>query len=507
MPELIDLRSSHFNGRRRPRLPGPTKGPAPTSPGTGAPARYAADPLAFTVETLGLTPDPVQARLLDLSIKRGILNCARQWGKSTIAAARAIHQAVFFPGSLILVVAPTERQSGELVQKIREFARRLELPVKGDRQHASAIVLGNGSRVLPLPGTEATNRGYSAPALVLVDEAAFLPDEVFDAITPTLATADGAMWLMSTPFGRRGFFYKTYIAGGGRWTRIQVTGPECPRIRPEHLAEQQARLPAAVFAQEYLCEFNDSEQAALSTSLLLRAVRTDVGPLFPGGDPYGRWDRTGFDPEARYYLGVDLGQRENYTALSLVEARREPLGVRDPLTFEPRFRETRAVRHLERVALGTSYIEVAEYVRYLVRHPAVSGRVELVVDASGVGLPVVELMRRQGLGARLTPVTITGGNQETATGVSVGVPRRDLILRLLLAIEKEQVGIAEAMPGTEALLGELAGLEVRYGGTGRLRYEPGGDEKQDDLTMATALAWWAASRPTAGLRSERLLAA
>jgi len=65
---------------------------------------------------------------------------------------------------------------------------------------------------------------------MLIDEAARVSDELYRSVRPFLAVADGDLWLMSTPFGKRGFFYEEWEDGGPRWTRFKITAPECPRI-------------------------------------------------------------------------------------------------------------------------------------------------------------------------------------------------------------------------------------------------------------------------------------
>lgn len=157
------------------------------------------DAVAWVRRELGFSPDAQQAGVLAAGITRGMLNCTRQWGKSTIAAAKAIHQAYHVAESLTIMVSPSARQSGELVRKAEVFARRLGVKVTGDGANEISIALPNGSRIIGLPGTEATIRGFSAMSLLLVDEAARVSDELYMAIRPMLAVSGGALWLMSTP--------------------------------------------------------------------------------------------------------------------------------------------------------------------------------------------------------------------------------------------------------------------------------------------------------------------
>jgi len=179
---------------------------------------------------LGFEADAKQAQVLRSGGRRGLLNCTRQWGKSTVTAAKAMHQAMYSAESLTLVISPTARQSGEFLRKVGGFARKLGIREKGDGDNEISLALPNGSRIVGLPGNEATVRGFSAVSLLLVDEAARVSEEMYLAIRPMLAVSDGALWLMSTPFGKRGFFYEAWEHGGGEWERVRATAPECPRI-------------------------------------------------------------------------------------------------------------------------------------------------------------------------------------------------------------------------------------------------------------------------------------
>src|SRR3982751_4109795 len=131
---------------------------------------YADRPLDFVRERLGFFPDVHQASIFEGHVHRGLMLCTRQFGKSTTLAAVAVHRACVEPGSLIVVVSPTARQSGEFLTKASAFLAKLGVARKTDGVHALSRVLPNGSRILGLPDVEATVRGYSA-RLVLVDEA------------------------------------------------------------------------------------------------------------------------------------------------------------------------------------------------------------------------------------------------------------------------------------------------------------------------------------------------
>jgi hypothetical protein len=230
-------------------------------------------------EALTFEPDAAQARVLNSESKRVLLNCTRQWGKSTTTAAKAVHQACTIPGSLTLVVSPSARQSGEFLRKAEEFVRRLKIKPRGDGDNEISLLLPNGSRIVGLPGREATVRGFSAVGLLLVDEASRVSDALYLSLRPMLAVSNGTLWLMSTPFGKSGFFWETWNAGGAAWERIRVPASECPRIPKEFLEEERRTMGEMWFRQEYGCEFVDAVSGVFDRDVVERAVRNDVRPL------------------------------------------------------------------------------------------------------------------------------------------------------------------------------------------------------------------------------------
>jgi len=231
-------------------------------------------------EWLGFAPDERQAELLRSTARRLLLNCTRQWGKSTITAAKAVERAQTRAGSLTLVLSHSARQSGEFLRKAAAFLRRLDIKPRGDGDNEISLLFPNGSRIVGLPGTESTVRGFSAVSLMLIDEAARVPDELYVAVRPMLAVGNGDLWLMSTPWGKRGFFWEEWANGGPVWERVSVPATECPRIPASFLEEERASMSARSFRQEYLCEFGEAEDALFSRELIERAFTDEVEPLF-----------------------------------------------------------------------------------------------------------------------------------------------------------------------------------------------------------------------------------
>jgi hypothetical protein len=244
--------------------------------------RHALDPAAFAAEALGFTPDDWQARALRSTARRSLWLCARQTGKSSTAATLATHEAVFTPGSLTLLISPSERQSVELARKVRAFIDRT--PAGGDLlvDNVTSIELANRSRVVSLPSSESTIRGFSGPSLVIEDEASRVADTLHHAVTPMLATSNGRMVLMSTPFGTRGHFHALWTGGGPAWERTRVTAHDCPRIPATFLEEERRTMPDWFFRSEYLVEFMEDAGAVFRYEDIQAALSDGVAPLFGG---------------------------------------------------------------------------------------------------------------------------------------------------------------------------------------------------------------------------------
>jgi Terminase large subunit, T4likevirus-type, N-terminal len=243
--------------------------------------RRALDRVAFA-RALGLEPDPWQERLLRSGSDRVLLNCCRQSGKSTMTGLIALHRALYYPGSLILCLAPALRQSQELFGKVLSFYRDLGRPVLPQAERKLSLELENGSRIVTLPGSEKTIRGFSGAALLILDEAARVADELYFAVRPMLAVSGGALIMLSTPYGKRGVFYEEWTGGHG-WERYEVPASQCPRISEEFLEEERRVLPSWIYRQEYECSFEETEDQVFTTEMVEQAVTPEVTPLFGSG--------------------------------------------------------------------------------------------------------------------------------------------------------------------------------------------------------------------------------
>jgi hypothetical protein len=207
---------------------------------------------------LGMTPDPWQKQVMLCPHRQILLNCCRQSGKSTITAATALHQSLFTPKSLTLLLSPTERQSGEIFRKVVDFYRGLKRPLKTVKQTERTIEFVNGSRIVALPGKEETLRGYSGVNLLVIDEASLVPDDLYYSVRPMLSVSKGRLIALSTPRGKRGWFYREFT-GSNDFHRVTITWQDCPRLDQETIDADLRSMGQLWVDQEYLCLFTVME--------------------------------------------------------------------------------------------------------------------------------------------------------------------------------------------------------------------------------------------------------
>lgn len=243
----------------------------------------ALDPVLFANDC-GITPDTWQADLLRSSFGRALralLLCSRQSGKTTVTALIALWVALYEAPALVIIVSPSQRQSAEMFRTVMRFHSHLEGAPALLGESALKTEFANGSRILALPGTERTIRGLAGAALVIIDEASRVEDELLAAVRPMLATTAGGGRLiaLTTPAGKRGWFFDAWT-GAGDWTRVRVAASNCPRISKEFLADELKELGAMRFSEEYQLEFLDPDEAVFPSEIIAAAFSQEVQPLW-----------------------------------------------------------------------------------------------------------------------------------------------------------------------------------------------------------------------------------
>ena len=196
-----------------------------------------------------------------------------------MTAALACASAIFEKDALVLLLSPSLRQSSELFRKVLTFYRALPSAPRPVGDSMLRLELANGSRIVSLPGTEDTIRGYSGVRLLVVDEASRVPDSLYFAIRPMLAVSGGRLVALTTPAGKRGWYYDAW-QGAEPWERVRITALDVPRISPQFLEEERRAMPDPWFRAEYLAEFTDADGAFFRESDIAAALSDDVQPLF-----------------------------------------------------------------------------------------------------------------------------------------------------------------------------------------------------------------------------------
>jgi hypothetical protein len=209
----------------------------------------------------------------------------------------------------------------------------------------------------------------------------------------------------------------------------------------------------------------------------------------------------------RFFTGLDLGQIHDFSTLAVVE-RVECKGDWDGAAFAWKNYAMLRLRYLERIPLGTSYPDVVSRAVQVTRAGAMEGACELLVDATGVGRPVVDLLRRAGLRCTLTPAIITGGTSETCVEGFRRIPKTNLITGLQLTLQHGTLQIAGGLKFGPALMAEMADMRVKItahpnGEQGHEQFGAWREGTHDDLVFAVALACWGARRAYPGDAGRR----
>lgn len=232
------------------------------------------------------------------------LRSGRQVGKSEVISQKAYDFATENAGTTTLIIAASQRQSSLLFEKVRVLFDMKEQEGESiyyEKPTLTKILLKNGSKIYSLPAgrTGYFIRGFTID-LLIADEAAYIPETVWLAVTPMLAVSQklrqfGWTILLSTPFGKGGYYFNSFTDPD--FKAFHVSSEDCPRIPKDFLKKEKQRMTKAEYRQEYLGEFTDEWNQFFSTDLIKRSMT------------FISWEKEkDYNPNARYYLGVDIAR-------------------------------------------------------------------------------------------------------------------------------------------------------------------------------------------------------
>lgn len=191
-------------------------------------------------------------------------------------------------------------------------------------------------------------------------------------------------------------------------------------------------------------------------------------------------------PATPFVLGLDLGQANDYTALSVGEVRM------DATPFDLQ------IRHLHRFPLRLPYPTMVEETGVIVSELRKLGRVVMVIDHTGVGRPVVDLFRMAGLGITIWPVTIaTSAMGQAKRDPETGnwtVPKKDLVAAIQTMAYADRLKVAGSLPYAPVLGQELLAFRMKYTAAANVTYEAWREGDHDDLVLSVAMTCWGAMR-------------
>lgn len=417
----------------------------------------------FCKNRLGFTPYPYQEKLLLDPAQFIVARWSRQSGKSHTIAAMILHHALYRPGSRVVILAPSLRQSRKMISRITSFIHRLGLEVLEGHPRKTRLEFRNGSQIEALPNNPATIRGETAD-MVFVDELGFVQndEELYEAIVYFLNTTNGRFVGTSTPGSRDSLFYKMCTDDDkyGDVSRHHVSYREALEpngpLKPEIVKklEQQMKEDPWRWSREMLAEFAEDEDAWFELSLITRCVSQDLA-AFDDSALLGE----SFSRRGTFYVGCDLGRKRDHAAIAVVEKTKDG--------------EVHLV-HLKRFRLGTEYGSVLGYLRLLNQRLQTVHSIQ--IDQTGVGDAFLEETVRSGL--------------KNAQGIMLTLPMKQ---QILVFMKKRMEEGRLLIPYDPELINEINVERFQLTKTGQMQFShPAGTH--DDRLWALALAVYA-SRP------------
>jgi len=291
-----------------------------------------------------------------------VMRSGRQVGKSTIIGLKAAKYALENQNKLIVVISKTERQAGLLFTKILlniHDINKTQIKRGKDRPIKTRISLKNGSIIHCLP---AGDTGYGIMGftidLLIADEAAFIPEEVWNSVIPGLAITRGNIWLLSTPFVKEGYYYNCFEDPS--FTSFHTSSEDCPRRDDQFLAHKKATLTKSQYSQMYLGQFIDELMQFFPDDLIKKTcVGKRRGSITPGKD---------------YFIGCDVARMD-----------------RDEFSFEILDRTEDHLTHVENIV--TKNVPIPASTRRIIELNSKYHFKKEYIDSGGMGITVCDLLR------------------------------------------------------------------------------------------------------------------
>lgn len=405
-----------------------------------------------------LTLDDWQKKVLETKGNL-VLRSGRQVGKSTVIAQKAGDFACRNPKKTVLVIASVERQAYLLFEKIMSYVDHTNRKMIRKGRHRptkSKLSLSNGSTIYCLPTGLSGHgiRGYTID-LLIADEAAFIPEEVWSAVTPMLAVTQGDIILLSTPFGKGGYFFRCF--SDPEFTSFHISSEDCPRISKDFLDQEKSRMTKLQYAQEYLGEFVDELQQFFPTDLIDAAMRRPI-PEFTEGS------------KGKNYLGVDVARH----------------GRDDTVLFTLKYRHDALYELAMDVSRKTYLTDTARRIKdanqiYKYR--------KIYVDDGGLGVGVFDML----LEAPETSRKVVAVNnarrsldRDRESGQKKRLLKEDLYNNLLTLLEQRKVFLKPNAETRQSLIS----IQCEYTDQGNLKIFGAQDGRYSHITEALIRAAW-----------------
>jgi len=405
------------------------------------------NPIGFGEWILKHSLTDYQKKFLTDESNRIIFVSSRQAGKSTVTALRALRKAWCYDDQAILIISRTSRQSKLLAKKILNFAKKEPL-IETDivKSNTELIEFNNGSIIHILPGSSDNIRGFSADC-VIVDEAAFVSDDVFTAIEPTLAATNGEFILLSSPFRRDGYFWKAW--NNKYWSRHKVTCYENTLINEEFIEEFKKTHTVTEFRREMLAEFVDDEsEAYITTELLRRAMRIEK-QFKP-------------DPEYEYVIGADFARFGNDKTCFVILGKRKDSNM------------------------SSGELELVNY--YLISKKSLTYTVGMLLNVIKEWQPVYVICDSNGLGAGAFDMLKEKlGSLIDDIGSVQGVKRTNLYMMVRELLQDNRLLMFES----DEIINHFLNIDLSYDGSGRIKIvkKPGNNDDIADACVMAVEGW------------------